>query len=412
MPEQNIRTHQFDNGLTLVVETMEHVQSAAFSLLVPAGSIYDAKGKNGTASVLANLIPRGAGDRNARELSSALDNLGLQRNEGPGLTHMSFSGATLASNLSAALPIYCDIVLRPHLPKAEFEAARAGVVQSLRALEDEPRQKIFLELRRRCYDAPWGLPTEGTLEDVEALTADDIRAHYETTFRPDNSILGVAGNVDFDEVRETVGQVFGEWQSKPEPTFATAPHGAPHDHIHHDSAQTQIGIAYEAVPYRSPDYYAGWAAVSVLSGGMSSRLFTEVREKKGLCYTIHASLSSLRDDARVLCYAGTTNERAQETLDTTMVELKRLGDGIEEEELTRCKARAKSSLIMQQESTMSRAGSIARDWHHLGEVRTLDDVSDRIDKLTVETVLDYVHNHPAQDFTILTIGPQPLELPE
>jgi predicted Zn-dependent peptidase len=213
-------------------------------------------------------------------------------------------------------------------------------------------------------------------------------------------------------VRETVGQVFGEWQRKPEPAFATAPHGAAHDHIHHDSAQTQIGIAYAAVPYRSPEYYAGWAAVSVLSGGMSSRLFTEVRERRGLCYTIHASLSSLRDDARVLCYAGTTNERAQETLDTTMVELKRLGEGIEEEELTRCKARAKSSLIMQQESTMSRAGSIARDWHHLGEVRTLDDVSDRIDKLTVETVLDYVHSYPARDFTILTIGPQTLELPE
>ena len=410
MQQQNIRTHQFDNGLTLVVESMGHVQSAAFSLMVPAGSIFDAAGKNGTASVLGNLIARGAGDLDARELSSALDNLGLQRSEGPGLTHMSFSGATLAKNLAAALPLYGDIVLRPHLPADEFEAAQAGVIQSLRAMEDEPRQKIFLELRRRCYDAPWGLPTEGSLEDVESLTADDVRTHFETTFRPDEAILGVAGNVDFDEIRDTVGRVFGDWQRKPEPGFATAPHGPSQDHIHHESAQTQIGIAYAAVPYRSPEYYAGWAAVSVLSGGMSSRLFTEVREKKGLCYSIHASLSSLRDDARVLCYAGTTTERAQETLDTTMTELKRLGDGIEQDELTRCQARAKSSLVMQQESTMARAGSIARDWYHLGEIRTLENVSQRIDALTVDAVVDYIHNHPARDFTILTIGPEPLEL--
>ena len=93
-----------------------------------------------------------------------------------------------------------------------------------------------------------------------------------------------------------------------------------------------------------------------------------------------------------------------------MTELKRVGDGIEQDELTRCQARAKSSLVMQQESTMARAGSIARDWYHLGEIRTLENVSQRIDALTVDAVVDYIHNHPARDFTILTIGPEPLEL--
>src|SRR5690606_38584921 len=137
--------------------------------------------------------------------------------------------------------------------------------------------------------------------------------------------------------------------------------------------------------------------VSVLSGGMSARLFTEVREKRGLCYSVSASLTSLKHEARVLCYAGTTNERAQETLDVTIRELVRLGDGIEPEELARCQARAKSSLIMQQESTMSRASAVARDWYHLGRVTTLDEVRGHIDALTVDTVLDYVRAKPARD---------------
>ena len=410
MPQQ-IASHCFENGLTLIVESMPHVQSAAFSFLVPAGSLYDPPGKNGSAAVLSDLITRGAGTRDAKELSSALDNLGVQRSESPGVSHIAFSGATLSEKLPEALGLYRDILLEPHLPADQFEPARAGAAQSLRALEDEPRQKIYLELRKHCYDAPWGLPTEGTLQGLEALTVEVVRNHYERCFRPQEAILGIAGNIEFQRARDVVGSLFDHWQPKPQPRFTTSPRGPQHDHIPHDSTQTHIGIAYEAVPYRSPDYYAAWASVSILSGGMSSRLFTEVREKRGLCYAVSATLNSLRDEARVLCYAGTTNDRAQETLAVTLGELQRLGEGLAEDELQRCKARAKSSLVMQQESTMARSSAIARDWYHLGCVRTLDEVRERIDALTVESVLKYVHEHPARDFTVLTIGPQPLEVP-
>lgn len=141
---------------------------------------------------------------------------------------------------------------------------------------------------------------------------------------------------------------------------------------------------------------------------MSARLFTEVREKRGLCYSVYASLNAIKDRGQVLCYAGTTAERAQETLDVLRNELQRLSDGIAEDELDRCKARAKSSLIMAQESTGSRASSLARNWYYLGRTITLDEVRNKIEALTVPAVLDYVHAHPATDFTILTIGPQSL----
>lgn len=410
MPEQVIHTHELPNGLTVVVEPMADVQSAAFAFLVPGGSAFDPAGQNGTAAVLSDWITRGAGELDSHALSNALDNLGVQHGESVGLNHLTFSAASLGSNIPQALRIFADILRRPHLPEEEFEGAISGIEQSLRSIEDEPQRKVIIELRRRCYDAPWGLPAEGSLADLERITPQSVRDHFQRCLRPNGAILGVAGRIELDEILAVVNEAFGDWQTKPETAMVTAPRGERIGHINHESTQTHIGIAYDSIEYAHPDYYKAWAAVGVLSGGMSSRLFTEVRERRGLCYSVNASLNSMKHEGRVLCYAGTTTERAQETLDVTLRELVRIGEGIEQHELDRCKARAKSSLIMQQESTTSRATSIARDWHFLKRIQTLDDIRRDIDSLTTEGVLDYIHAHPARDFTILTIGPQALKL--
>jgi predicted Zn-dependent peptidase len=144
---------------------------------------------------------------------------------------------------------------------------------------------------------------------------------------------------------------------------------------------------------------------------MSSRLFTEVRERRGLCYSVYATLHSLRDQAQVLCYAGTSVERAQETLDVTLRELRRVAEGIGEDELLRCKARAKSSLIMQQESTAARAGAMATDWFYLKRLRPIDEIQQAIDSLTPHKLLEFLERSPLKDFTLVTLGPEPLVLP-
>lgn len=412
MGKQLIQTHQFANGLTLITETMEGVQSAAFSIMVPGGSIYDEPQKHGTASILSDLITRGAGPYNSQQLSSALDNLGVQRHEGASSAHITFSGATLAGNLAETLKIYGEILKAPHLPENQFEASCAGAAQALLSVEDDPRQKAMVELKRRAFPAPWGLPSDGNLEDLPKITIKDVKDQYQSCFHPNETIIGIAGKIDFEEVKQIVEEIFGDWEfsaGREEPDLV--PEEEKVFFTEQESTQTHIGIAYDAVPYGHPDYYTAWAAVGILSGGMSSRLFTEVREKRGLCYTVSASLSGMPGLGRVLCYAGTTTERAQETLDVTLQELLRVGEGIEEAELERCKARAKSSLIMSQESSNSRASSIARDWYYLKRVTTLDQVGEEIQQLTTQRVLDYIHTYPASNFTVLTIGPQPLEVP-
>ena len=410
MPSEHVvKLATLPNGLTVLVETMPAVQSAAFALLVPAGSVYDPPGCNGTAAVMADWVGRGAGSRSSRQLLAELDRLGIQGSESAGTQHLVFRGSCLAANLPAALRLYADIILQPHLDEEEFEPVLSGIEHGLLSIEDEPRQKVIVELLRRCYPHPWGQPPEGTLADLPNLTPDSVRQQYQQIVKPHGAILGIAGNVTLEQILPVIDQVFQSWTGVNELKIPVGTSNAVREHIRHESTQTHIGVAYHAVAYADPDYYAGWAAVNVLSGGMSSRLFTEIRERRGLCYSVYATLNTLKDRGEVLCYAGTTAERAQETLDVLRAELVRLGDGIGQGELDRCKARAKSSLIMAQESSGSRATSLARNWYHLGRVVTLNEVRAKIEALTVNTVLDYVHAHPARDFSILTIGPEPLQ---
>jgi predicted Zn-dependent peptidase len=389
---------------------MDHVRSAALNFLVPAGCVYDPPESLGMATVLAEMITRGAGERSSRELSLALDNLGLDRDESVGQLHMRFWGATLARNLGAALEIYADILRRPHLAAEEIDAVRALAIQDILSLEDEPRQKVMVELRRRVWPHPLGQDRRGTVKGLKSLTPAKVRKHYERLFGPKNTIISVAGNIDWPLLKDQVEHLFGDWQGGNEGALKLGKAPGARTHIAKDTTQTQIAIAYPSVPFGHPQYYAAQGAVQVLSGGMAARLFTEVREKRGLCYSVWASYQTFKDRASVLCYAGTTNERAQETLDVTLGELLRLVDGITDEEVERVRAGLKSSVIMQEESTSARAGALASDWYYLGRVRSMDEIQQAIDTLSPRTILQHVKKYPPRDFTIVTLGPKPLKL--
>ena len=361
-----ILSHAFPNGLLLVAEPMQWLQSAAFTFLAPAGCVHDPSGRGGLSSFACEMALRGSGPRDSRQFILDLDNLGVEHSESVSSAHASYSGATLAENLPKALAIYADLLRRPHLPDEQLEACRQVVLQDLRAVEDEPADKVMIELRRRHYPHPWGRPSQGELESLESITLADIRPFFQQHYVPGGTILGVAGRVDWEPLRDLVGRLLGDWAPQPAATVVEQPPTEKYHHFPFDSKQTQIGIAYQSVPYRHPDYFQAWGAVGVLSSGMSARLFTEVRERRGLCYSVYASYHTLRDRGGVFCYAGSTAERAQETLDVTLGELRRLGRGIEDHELDRLKARIKSALVMQQESSSARSTSVARDWYHLG----------------------------------------------
>ena len=407
---QDIRIHRYPNGLTLLAERMDHVRSAAFNFLVPAGCVFDPIDRPGTATVLAEMLTRGAGERDSRALSLALDNLGLDRGESVGQVHMRFWGSTLARNLLPALSIYADILLRPQLPEEELEPVVALALQDLQALEDEPRQKVMVELRRRAWPDPMGRDRRGTPEGLQALTADGLRQHFAATFGPKETIVSVAGAIEWEPLRDLIGKLFGEWKGGNAVAPAQTPAIRGQAHLEKETTQTQITIAHPSVPFGDPEYFQAQAAVQVLSGGMGARLFTEVREKRGLCYAVGSSYQTFKGVALILTYAGTTNERAQETLDVTLGELDRLVEGVTDDEIERVKAGLKSSVIMQEESTFARAGAIASEWYYLGRVRSTEEIQAAIDGLTPAGIVEHVKRHPPRHFTIVTLGPKPLTL--
>ncbi|MBM4069735.1 MAG: insulinase family protein [Planctomycetes bacterium] len=408
---QDVHIHTFPNGLTLLAERMPHVRSAALNFLVPAGYAHDPPAQLGLTSVLSELITRGAGKRSSRELSLALDNLGLDRDTSAGSLHMRFWGATLADNLPAALEIYADILRRPALPAEEIDAVRALALQDLQSLDDEPRHKVIVELRQRHFPPPLNRDRRGTFQGLETLTIDKVRRHYQSVFRPHGTILSVAGQIDWKKLRDQVEKLFGDWDGPPATPIKLGKPSGGRVHLTKETTQTQIALAYPSVPIGHPDYFSAQGAVQVLSGGMSARLFTEVREKRGLCYAVWASYQTYKELACILCYAGTTNERAQETLNVTLAEVCRLEDGIFAEEVERVQAGLKSSLIMQEESTSARAGALASDWYYLGRVRSLQEIQDAVDALTPRKIVNHLRRFPPGDFTMVTLGPKPLRFP-
>jgi len=408
---QTIFTHQFDNGLVLLAEPMDWLESAAFSLLVRAGCNQEPADRLGLANFVCEMAQRGCGERDSRQFVSDLELLGADTSASVSNAHSSFGGAMPADSLYKAMSIYADVVRRPHLPADQMEDARMVCFQEIRSIDDDLPQRVFLQLRLLQYGVPFGRSAPGTIESVQRISLDDIQQYFEQIYRPNGAILSVAGKFDWPQLRNHVGELFDDWETMDETELKETPASGNHRHLAHESSQTHIGVAFSSVPYSHPDYFQARGAVGVLSDGMSSRLFTEVREKRGLCYAVYASCHSLRDRGSVLCYAGTTTERAQETLDVLVGELVRLGDGIEADELDRLKAKIKSGLIMQQESSPARSGAIAADWYHRGRVHTVDELGRIIDGLTCDSINEYLASHPPCDFSVVTLGAKELEKP-
>ena len=343
-----IRTHTFPNGLTLAVEEQPWNPGVSFTILVPAGAVTDPEGLEGASSVLESWLWKGAGTRDARSFAQALDALGVRRASGAGLEYTTFSASLLA----------------PHLGR----------------------------------------------KDLLAMTPDALRADYARRYGARGVVIGVCGGVRFEEVRELVEAHWGEWTGGA-PELPAVALSEPHTlHVPQDTAQVQIGLFYTDVPPTHPEFYTARLAAEVLSGGMASRLFTEVREKRGLVYAVSASPGSVGGMGYLAAYAGTTPERAAETLRVLTREIARLSEGVSADELARAKVGVRSALVMQGESSRARAAALARDWFVLGRVRSLEEIEREVEAVTLERINRFLEAHPYERPWVGTLGAQPVEV--
>lgn len=409
--KQELLHRELDNGLTLLGEHMPWLRSAAFSFLLPAGTCFEPDGLDGLAGMASEMIQRGCGDLDSRAFLERLDELGVERGSSITSNHSSFSCAMPSNVLLETLGLYSDMVRDPHLPPDQLEDARQLSMQDLRALDDEPSHRCFSELKRFRYPLPFGRISQGSREGLEAITQDSLVEFFRANYKPAGSILAIAGNFDWDQVCQLAERKLGDWTGTPKMTLPTLVTNCGSRHVDHSTNQIHLALAYDCASYESPEYYDARALVGVLSDGMSSRLFTEVREKRGLVYSVFASCFSLARRGSVLCYAGTTTSRAEETLQVLLETIHSLADGITEDELDRLKNRIKSSLVFEQESSVARSSQVASDWFHLGRVPDRDEVCARVDGLTCEGLSRHFCDNLPKNFSLVTVGSQALELP-
>lgn len=395
-------------GMTVLVQPMPWLRTAAFSMALPAGVSTEPADRGGLASMVCEMVQRGAGSYSSRELVAVQDNLGMERNGGVSIGTTSFGSAMPSQSLDDALAIYADIVRRPHLPVDQLDDAKMMGLQELRALADEPTHRVMSRLRERQYGKHLGRSTHGTREGLEAIDESDIRNFFTDRYHGGEAILGVAGNVNPDEVFATANKLFGDWKQLETPPLPE-PNGSPgYEHIESPSAQTHIGFSFNTIPYGHANYFAMRAGIGILSDGMSSRLFDRVREQRGLCYTVSASVQNLPHTAAVIGYAGTTPARAQETLDVTLGEIAAVTEGLSVDELDRWKVRIESSLVMEQESSGSRASSLVADQMQIGRPQSTDELRELIESLTLDQVRDYWNANPPTGHRVVTLGESPL----
>jgi predicted Zn-dependent peptidase len=409
-----IHTRTLDCGLPLVIETIPGVRSAGLTWLLPAGSARDPDDKQGLCAMASELLLRGAGDLDSRQQADAFDRLGASRHAEVGTMHLSITCTCLGARLHDVLPLLTDTIRRPRFDENAIEPVRDLCLQSLDALEDDPADRVMLLAKQFHAPAPINRSGMGEREHLERLTRDDLVSAWRHGAVPRGSILGIAGAVDPDAVTKRLNELLAGWEgAAPDLAWSgDAPRG--YHHITDDTSQVQVTLMHDSPPEHEPDAMLERIATSALSGGMSGRLFTEVREKRGLCYSVSASYLTDREYARTVAYVGTTPQRAQESLDVLVAELQRLHDPagrLTQSEYDRAVVGMKSRLVMSGESTGARASALARDLHRVGRPRSLDELARDIDGCTLAKVNDYLARRDLGRMTICTLGPEALTPP-
>ena len=408
----NTRTHTFDNGLVLISEHVSGVQSLALRCSLPAGAVFEDIHNLGASSVCSEMLMRGAGGLDSRQQADAFDRAGALRDVDNAIRFMQISTTTLGHRVAEALPLLLDIALKPRMAEESFPPAQELALQAVASLADDPQHRAALAARDRHIAAPYNRSTYGTSEGIASLTHASLCEWWSGLANPKGTMIAAAGDVDHDQLVDLVGAATHGWSGETAmpASGSDAPRG--YAHLDDDSNQVQIMIVHDAPPITHADNPFERLAIAVLSGGMSGRLFTEVREKRGLCYAVSSAYRADKDRGVVTNYVGTTPERAQESLDVLHAELQRINSGdVSQEELTRAKTGLKSRLIFAGESTKARAGAVAADYFNLGRVRSLEEIVAQLDAISLDELNGYLRRRDLGTLTIQTLGPSALTPP-
>jgi predicted Zn-dependent peptidase len=349
------------------------------------GSRHEPQEQSGIAHFVEHMLFKGTAHRSAEDIAQAIDSIGGQMDAFTAKEYASYYIKVLDDHLPLAIDVLADIVRNPAFSGDDIEREKKVVLEEIKMVEDTPDDLVHeLFTENFWHDHPLGRPILGTRETVEALTEERLRAYFADAYTAENMILAAVGNIEHARVADLVSRYFGDVPRRGAAIVDRPPRVVPHIMIRNkELEQSHVCLGTSGYRQDHEDRYASYVLNTVLGGSMSSRLFQNVREKRGLAYAVFSGLSAYRDTGSVTVYAGCANDAVGELVDVVVAELRRLKeDPPPESELRRAKDHLKGSLMLNLESTSSRMSHLARQEIYFDRQFGLDETLEGVERVT------------------------------
>jgi predicted Zn-dependent peptidase len=402
----SIKDTTLPNGLRVVTDAMDTVESTSLGVWVNAGTRHETPEVNGVSHLLEHMAFKGTERRSALRIAEEMDAVGGHLNAYTSREHTAYYAKVLKEDAALALDIIADILQHSTIDGEELAREQAVVLQEISQAIDTPDDIIFDHFQSTAYpDQALGRPVLGTAELVRGMSRATLGDYMRGSYSPGRMILAASGRIDHDELVEMADKAFTALPPDRPVVEEAARYRGGDFRESRDLEQVHVLLGFDGVAYDDPDFYAASVLSTALGGGMSSRLFQEVREKRGLVYSIYSFTSSYRDGGTFAVYAGTGEDEVTELVPVMCDEIVKVTRGIGDDELQRARAQIKASVLMSLESTSTRCEQLARQVLAYGRPVTVAEVVEKIAAVDAEAVRRVANRVLSTPITLAAIGP-------
>ena len=401
-----MKKFQLANGLRVLIESIPTCRSVSFGIWVKTGSRNETPEENGISHFIEHMLFKGTKRHTAKDIADRFDGIGGNVNAFTSKENTCYYAKVLDRHLPIAVDLLADMFFESQFAEAELAKEKNVILEEIAMYEDTPDDTVHdLASKAAFGDHPLAYPILGTAERLAPMQPDDLRRYMRKHYRTDNTVISIAGNVD-ESVLDLIERHFGRFdvtgQDEPtaQPVFRS-------DHLFHrkKTEQNHMCLTFPGCPITEPKLYAMILLNNVIGGGMSSRLFQEIREKRGLAYSVYSYHTAYSDSGLFTIYAGTAPKQTEEVYKLIMEQLEELAaKGMGEDELSRAKEQLKGNLILSLESTSSRMNRLGKNELMLGRHYTLDELLEKIDQVTLEDIAEMTDRIMRQPCAIALVG--------
>lgn len=403
---ESVRVSTLPNGLTVATDVMPGIETVSVGVWVAVGTRHEPEALNGISHLLEHMAFKGTERRSASDIAIEIESVGGNLNAYTGRERTCYYAKMLAEDLPLATDILADILQHSRFDAEELERERHVILQEIGQAEDTPDDIVFDHFQETAYpDQALGWPVLGRSEVIERLDRTEVAGYMQQHYGAKGTIVAAAGRVDHDAFVANVGDLFGGLGD----VNGTAPtpgrYAGGDRRVERPLEQLHIVLGFEGIGYRDPDYYALGVLSALYGGGMSSRLFQQIREERGLAYSVYSFIQAYADGGLFGVYAGTSSDEVGQVADIVAEELKHLPERVTEVEVARARAQMRADLLMGRESTSSRAEQVSGQLFAYGAPISTDTLLARIEAVDRDAVARVARRLMASRPTVTSIGP-------